>query len=1710
MAEIHTKNETALHLGIDVGSTTVKLAILNNANEILWSVYRRHHADVRATVVEVLEEAAAHYATEPMSIAITGSGGLLLAQWLNIAFVQEVIASKTAVETFIPKTNVAIELGGEDAKIIYFDNGIEQRMNGTCAGGTGAFIDQMASLLNTDAGGLNELAAHHTTIYPIASRCGVFAKTDVQPLLNEGALKEDIAASIFQSVVTQTISGLACGRPIRGYVAFLGGPLQYLPELRKRFYETLELDSEHIIVPENAHLFVASGCALAGAHDEHMRPETLNDVLERLRSLGNTQGSEVVRLPPLFASEADYAAFKERHNKECAPRANLSDYRGVAYLGLDAGSTTFKAVLIDAQARILWSSYVSNKGDVLGCARAALNDLDAQLPRDEQGKPLVTIAHATVTGYGEGLLLSALRIDSGEIETVAHLRGAQEMLPGVEFILDIGGQDMKCLRVKDGVIEHIMLNEACSSGCGSFIESFASGLNLDVADFAKTAIAAQNPVDLGSRCTVFMNSRVKQAQKEGATVGDIAAGLALSVIKNALFKVIKIRDPHDVGNKVIVQGGTFLNDAVLRSFEQLAEVEAVRPDIAGCMGAYGAALLARDRAGVGTLPSALPSTLRNEVRCGLGAAESKAPTPARNQENVGTLPSALPSTLRNEVRCGLGAAESKAPTPARNQENVGTLPSALHNEVNDDINAVGDTEAKSGESNRTVRGTEAKAAKLLSESAPDGSNNTGTGEEATPSVPHTSMLSIEEINALEPSHKTVRCKHCANACLLTINDFGRDPETGKHRRFITGNRCEKGAGNTSRAAQVPNLFEFKEHVLFDREGLPAHEAPRGSVGIPRALNMYENYPFWHTFFTKLGYHVELSNPSSKKTYEAGIESMPSESVCYPAKLSHGHIMDLLARDIDFIWMPCVRWERQEDQGANNHYNCPIVMSYSEALKLNVDELRTSPIVFMNPFLPYDDKQALKLRLFEQLGANGKLTHALQERDEQAQCATHTSDDEQAQRAAHASDTAQAEQGTRAHDTAQASQKQLTFPTKEEISAAVDAAWEEDLRFKQAMRAKGEECLRWLEQTGSHGIVLAGRPYHNDREVNHAIPELITSFGLAVFTEDSIAHLGKLERNLRIYDQWMYHTRLYNAAKVVTQRTDLDLIQLNSFGCGLDALTTDQVQEILEASGKVYTVLKIDEVSNLGAARIRVRSLLAALRQQEADARTQQQHPQQQRAPLQTDDTQPQGDQQHALQQEACAQPQGEHQPQNTQQQPALTPRERAVLASSTNSAQACEACAAGTFTKQRESASTEFARSEFTQKMKDEGYTIIAPQMAPYHFELLVPILHKYGYNAELLPSVDPKAVDAGLKYVNNDICYPSILTVGQIMEAVTSGRYDTNKLAVLITQTGGGCRATNYISLIRKGLKEAGYGHIPVIAIALSKTNEHNEGWHMSAKMWKDAIPAFLFGDLLSQCLYRVRPYEAVPGSAHALFRKWMDYLGQHIDKLTYRQCNKLYAQIVEEFDVLPCVNFGSKPRVGVVGEILVKFHPTANNQLIDVIEAEGCEADVPGLMDFFLFGIANREYRHRELAPDFKNHLIGTYGVKAAEKLREPIRRALAKSERFWPFGTIDQCAQSASEILDLCNMMGEGWLLTGEMVELIERGTPNIVCAQPFACLPNHVVGKSVIKELRRRYPESNIVAVDYDPGASEVNQLNRIKLMISVAKARQQQQQQQQQQ
>ena len=1473
-AELRPKNpidlsHAHLRLGIDVGSTTVKLAVIDDNDNLVYANYERHHTDVKATAAQVFAKARSVVGDVPMRVSITGSGGMLLSQWLNVEFVQEVIASKHAVEALIPQTDCAIELGGEDAKIIYFDNGIEQRMNGTCAGGTGAFIDQMASLMETDATGLNELAKGASHIYPIASRCGVFAKSDVQPLLNEGAAREDVAASIFQAVANQTVSGLACGHPIRGYVAFLGGPLQYLSELRHRFYETLRLDERHRVIPENAHLFVATGAALAGESDTYV---TFSEVIDDLRNLGDTQGSEVARLDPLFATEGAYRTFKERHDQEVVAKGSLDGYHGRVFIGLDAGSTTMKAAVVGEDGELLYTWYDNNNGDVLGTARRIMDDI-----YDHLGEGC-TIGHVTTTGYGEGILIEALGADSGEIETVAHLRGARAFVPDVNFILDIGGQDMKCLQVKNGIIEHISLNEACSSGCGSFIANFADSMGMDVRQFAAAAVKGERPVDLGSRCTVFMNSRVKQAQKEGATIGDVAAGLSYSVIKNALFKVIKLRDYDEIGKYVVVQGGTFMSDATLRAFELLTGREVIRPDIAGAMGAYGAALLARDRAGA-----------------------------------------------------------------------------------------------------------------------------SGTSM----------LLSREKIDNLEVKHTNAHCGRCSNNCLLTINSFGNG------RRFITGNRCEKGSGKPkSQQSQAPNLFKFKSRLLFDREVLPADEAPRGTVGIPRALNMYENYPFWHAFFTRLGFSVVLSDPTTRKTYEAGTESMPSESVCYPAKLSHGHIMNLLEKDPDFIWMPCIRWERQEDDGATNHYNCPIVMSYPQALGLNVDELSDPKVEYLDAYIPYDNKKELKRRLYELI---------------------------QLQRRA---DAAAGRGRFRGADI-----------TRAEVDAAVNEAWEADLAFKDAMHRKGDETLRWIEDNDAHGIVLAGRPYHNDGEINHAIPEMLQGFGFAVLTEDAVAHKMRPERPIRVVDQWMYHSRLYRAARFVASRNDLDLIQLQSFGCGLDALTTDQVQEILENSGKIYTVLKIDEVSNLGAARIRVRSLMAALKEGRAE-----------------------------LERETAAGIATEVAPVDVRRADGTLEHARQTDLSRRTPVY-------------RSAKGSDFKKVRYTKEMQAEGYTILAPQMAPIHFDLVEPLLRGAGYNVVLLPSVDHAAVDTGLKYVNNDICYPSILVTGQIMEAVLSGKYDLSRTAVLISQTGGGCRATNYIALIRKALKDSGHPDIPVISLsAAGNLDEKNPGFNILSdpQLLVRAVYALLYGDLIMQLLYRVRPYEVERGSADRLYDSFMSRAKTLIPRTDRKSFYRLCQDTIDRFERLPLENDRSKPRVGVVGEILVKFHPTANNEVVRVIESEGCEADVPGLVDFFLFGMSNQINMKRELGTKASSRLTHIAGIKAIDALRAPINKMLRRTTRFEPYGSIFELAEKAEQVLSLCNTMGEGWLLTAEMVDLIEHGTPNIVVCSPFACLPNHVVGKSVIKRLRQMHGESNIVAVDYDPGASEVNQLNRIKLMISVAK------------
>ena len=798
-------------LGIDIGSTTVKIAILDDNNNILFSDYERHFANIQETLQSLLEKAVAQLGEFEIYPVITGSGGLTLAKHLEVPFTQEVVAVSTALQDYAPQCDVAIELGGEDAKIIYFTNGIDQRMNGICAGGTGSFIDQMASLLQTDASGLNEYAKNYKSIYPIAARCGVFAKSDIQPLINEGATKEDLSASIFQAVVNQTISGLACGKPIRGNVAFLGGPLHFLSELKQAFIRTLSLTPEQVIAPDHSHLFAAVGSAMN--YDENVCVNVA-DIIKRLSGKIKLE-FEVERMEPLFANQLAYDDFTKRHNAHHVKTADIITYEGNCYLGIDAGSTTTKAALVDEDGNLLYSFYSSNNGSPLDTTIKAVKDIYTKL------SPKAKIVQACSTGYGEALIKSALMLDEGEVETVSHFYAAAFFDPEVDCIIDIGGQDMKCIKIKNQTVDSVQLNEACSSGCGSFIETFAKSLNYSVQDFAKAALFAEHPIDLGTRCTVFMNSKVKQAQKEGAEVADISAGLAYSVIKNALYKVIKIADPNDLGKHIVVQGGTFYNDAVLRSFEKITGVDAIRPDIAGIMGAFGAALIARERY--------------------------------------------------------------------------------------------------------------------------DG-------------ISESSMLSIDKINRLTYETTLTRCKGCTNSCHLTINKFSGG------RQFITGNRCERGLGKERNKEHLPNLFDYKFHRLFDYEPLSADLAVRGTVGIPRVLNMYENYPFWFTFFTKLGYRVVLSPQSTRKIYELGIESIPSESECYPAKLAHGHISWLIKKGIKFIFYPCVPYEHKEIENTNNHYNCPIVTSYAENIKNNVEELKTENIDFRNPFLSFESEEILAKRL----------------------------------------------------------------------------------------------------------------------------------------------------------------------------------------------------------------------------------------------------------------------------------------------------------------------------------------------------------------------------------------------------------------------------------------------------------------------------------------------------------------------------------------------------------------------------------------------------------------------------------------------------------------------------------------------------------------------------------------------------------------------------
>lgn len=971
-------------IGIDAGSTTLKCIVLNEEDKIIYSNYERHYSKVREKLIEELERIKGMIENKKFKIAITGSAGYGISKEYNLPFVQEVFATTLAIKRYYDDVDVAIELGGEDAKIIFLTGGFEERMNSSCAGGTGAFIDQMAHLMGLTVDEMDNLSLKHENIYEIASRCGVFAKTDIQPLLNQGARKEDISASVFQSVVNQTIGGLAQGRSIEGKIMFLGGPLYFCKGLRERFIKTLKLQENDVVSPENAQVFVAIGSAIYSKEDnrEYEYEELLKIIKENRNEIAT-----INIIDPLFNDESEYEEFKKRHNRAKVISKDINLYNGEAYIGIDAGSTTTKVVLIDKEDNILYEYYGSNKGNPIEVVKKELKHI-----YNICGEKIKIIGSA-VTGYGEELIKKAFSIDFGIVETVAHYIAASHFNPKVDFILDIGGQDIKCFKIKNGIVANIMLNEACSSGCGSFIESFANQMGYDVETFSKLGLFAKHGADLGSRCTVFMNSSVKQAQKEGATVEDLSAGLSVSVVKNALYKVIRAKSVEELGENIIVQGGTMYNDAILRAFEKELGMNVIRPSISGLMGAYGCALYAK----------------------------------------------------------------RKSPKESK-------------------------------------------------------------------------IISKEDLKKFTHKSKIAKCGLCTNRCNLTINIFN-DGE-----RYISGNRCERPTGN-KKAENIPNMYQYKYKKLREYESL--EEGTRGTIGLPMVLNMYENIPLWATFFKELGFKVVLSDQSNKKMYLKGQHTIPSDTVCYPAKLAHGHIENLLSKNIEHIFYPCMSYNFDEGI-SDNCFNCPVVAYYPELLKTNVKELNSNN--FMMEYLSLNNKKLLSKKLYEILNE--------------------------------------------------------TFGDikQKEVKNALEKAYIEYERYTNDIKQKGEEFIEYAKNNNKKVIVIAGRPYHIDPEINHGIDKVLSSLGIVVLTEDSI-ELSHEKPKVNILNQWTYQARLYNAAYYVANNKDVELIQLVSFGCGTDAITSDEVKDILERNNKIYTQLKIDETNNLGAAKIRIRSLLEAIAQE---------------------------------------------------------------------------------------------------------------------------------------------------------------------------------------------------------------------------------------------------------------------------------------------------------------------------------------------------------------------------------------------------------------------------------------------------------------------------------------------------------------------------------
>ena len=1409
------------YAGIDIGSTTFKIIVTDREGKILFTDYRRHNTDIRETAKAVFGLMYGQLGECRLHCAMTGSVGMGYAERANIPFVQEVVASAELIRQKFPDISTFIDIGGEDSKMIFFAEGKSPdiRMNGSCAGGTGAFIDQTAALLGVETLELDQLAATAENIYPIASRCGVFSRTDIQNLASRNVSKNDIAASVFNAVAIQVISSLARGMDITPKLFFCGGPFHFLPELKKAFLKQLNLSEENCIGCEDARLIPAWGCALVALQQETAEGVLLSRLLESTQNekQGSFQDPLFKRLPALFSSEKEFNQWKTAKGSHEVPRVEWDELEDTdCFLGIDSGSTTTKIILIDKKKRIVFQDYLRNEGDSFHAMLKGMLRLQEEASRHQKK---IRIIDSATTGYGENLIKTAFNLHQGVIETIAHYLAAKEILPNVSFVLDIGGQDMKAIFIENGTIKRLEINEACSSGCGSFIENFANMLHYPVAEFARMSCFAKAPCDLGTRCTVFMNSKVKQAMREGASVEDIAAGFSYSVVKNCLFKVLKLKDVKELGSQIVVQGGTFRNMSIVKALEELTGVEVAFSNIPELMGAYGAALYAMEK----------------------------------------------------------------------------------HRE----------------------------------------------GHPA---------LSIEQLAASQAyaSHFE-NCSGCENKCTVKVFQFANG------NTFYAGNNCEKIYSNQGeKATKGVNQYQERYKLLFQRN-FPSGKKPLTTIGLPRGLGMYEHYPFWHTLFTECNIKPVLSKASTNKLYEKGIHTIMSDNICFPAKLMHGHIMDLVEKKVDRIFYPYAIFEQKEDPKARNSYNCPVVAGYSDVIRSSIDPEKNFGIPLDAPSTSFNNRKLLKkscTTYLKSLGVKGS-----------------------------------------------------------DIEKAFDKAWNEQNNYIWTLAEQNRRILERAKKENRLVILLAGRPYHIDPLIQHKIADCITDMGIDVITENiSLLAGDEVYGEINSISQWAYPNRIMKAARFVAgSEENIHFVELTSFGCGPDAFIIDEISELLKRKGKSLTLLKIDDVNNIGSLRLRIRSLVESLKFH---------HSRKVDLPI--------------------------------RRLPVYT---------------------AG-----------------------DRHRKILAPYFAEGYSEFLPSIFSLMGYELVNLPMGDKEAEEIGLKYANNEVCYPNTLVVGSILQALQSGKYDLDKTAVAITQTGGQCRASNYIAILKDALIAAGFDNIPVISVAFGDTMM-NEQPGFELKLKGNILITYytlLYADCISRLYYASVVREKEKGKAQELRQKYIEAAFPCIARRDHRALLRLFKQAIAEFDAA-IEHRDDIPVIGVVGEIYVKYNSYSHKNVLNWLAEQGVEVVAPSMYNFFFNSFVNK---HINKKLNIKEVDLPLFVTDSIYKLAYAVARkfdSVGKKFRYYrPFADIFHDAELASQVINLTANFGEGWLIPAELCSLAEQGVYNAVSLQPFGCIANHIISKGIEKRIKTIYPKMNLLFLDFDASTSEANVFNRLHFMVKNAK------------